>query len=395
MSTTRPRQILHVDMDAFFAAIEQRDRPELRGRPVLVGGDPHGRGVVSAASYEARSFGCHSALPMAQAVRLCPQAVIIRPRMGRYAEVSRQVFEILEQFTPLIEPLSIDEGFLDVTGTERLFGPAEQTARELRRRICAETGLTASVGVAPNKFLAKLASDLQKPDGLVVVPPDGVQDFLDPLPIERLWGVGKATLKRFEQLHVQTFADARRLTVAELRRHFGETGEHFYHLVRGDDQRPVVPDRQARSISHEQTFATDVADLEYLRSVLLSQTEDVARRLRRHTLLARAVTIKIRRPDFQTITRRATLAAPTDQTALLWQAAAGLFDTWVRGGVHPVRLLGVGVSQFVTGQGQQLPLFDADTARRSRSLDHTIDQIRERFGRDAISRGSAPPKRTP
>jgi DNA polymerase-4 len=395
MSTTRPRQILHVDMDAFFAAIEQRDRPELRGRPVLVGGDPHGRGVVSAASYEARPFGCHSALPMAQAVRLCPQAVIIRPRMERYAEVSRQVFEILEQFTPLIEPLSIDEGFLDVTGTERLFGPAEQTARELRRRICAETGLTASVGVAPNKFLAKLASDLRKPDGLVVVPPDGVQDFLDPLPIGRLWGVGKATLKRFEQLHVQTFADARRLTAAELRRHFGETGEHFYHLVRGDDQRPVVPDREARSISHEQTFATDVADLEYLRSVLLSQTEDVARRLRRHKLLARTVTIKIRRPDFQTITRRATLAAPTDQTALLWQAAAGLFDTWARGGVHPVRLLGVGVSQFVTGPGQQLPLFDEDTTRRSRSLDQTIDQIRERFGRDAISRGSAPPKRTP
>jgi DNA polymerase-4 len=390
MSSSGPRYIVHVDMDAFFAAIEQLDRPELRGKPVLVGGDPHGRGVVSTASYEARPFGCHSAMPMAQAVRLCPQAVVVHPRMERYVEISRQVFEILEQFTPLVEPLSIDEAFLDVTGSERLLGPPEQLARELKRRIHAETKLTASVGVAPNKFLAKLASDLQKPDGLVVVPADGIQEFLDPLPIERLWGVGKATLKRFEELRVRTFGDARRLGEGELRREFGEVGEHFYHLVRGEDDRPVVPDREAKSISHEQTFATDVTDPDYLRSMLLQQTEDVARRLRRHNLLARTVFIKIRRYDFQTITRRTTLETPTDQTAVLWQAAAELFEEWIRAGAPPVRLIGMGVAQFFNEQGQQLQLFDQATAKRRRSLDRTLDRIRERYGRDAISRGQPP-----
>jgi DNA polymerase-4 len=387
MTDQCPRQILHVDMDAFFAAIEQLDQPELRGKPVLVGGDPKGRGVVSTASYEARPFGCHSAMPMAQAVRLCPQAIIVRPRMERYAEVSRRMFETLEQFTPLVEPLSIDEAFLDVTGSERLFGTALEIARELKRRINAETKLTASVGVAPNKFLAKLASDLRKPDGLVVVPPDGVRGFLDPLPIQRLWGVGKATLKRFEELRVRTFGDLRRLTEPELRRHFGEAGEHFYHLVRGDDERPVIPDRQAKSISHEQTFAIDVTDLEYLRGVLLDQTEAVARRLRRHESLARTVTVKIRRHDFNTITRRSTLAAPTDETAMFWQAAAGLFDEWSREKPPPVRLLGMGVSQLSDREGQQLTLFDQDAAKRRRSLDRAVDEIRERYGDDAISHG--------
>ncbi|MFQ5806494.1 MAG: DNA polymerase IV [Phycisphaerae bacterium] len=393
MSAPSHRHIVHIDMDAFFAAIEQRDRPELRGKPVLVGGDPAGRGVVSTASYEARPFGCHSAMPMAQAVRLCRQAIVVRPRMERYAEVSRQVFEILRQFTPLVEPLSIDEAFLDVTGSERLFGPTEQVARELKRRIHADTKLTASVGVAPNKFLAKLASDLQKPDGLVVVPPDGVPGFLAPLPIERLWGVGKATLERFEELRVHTFADARRLTQSELRRQFGEAGEHFYRLVRGDDERPVVPDREAKSISHEQTFAIDITDPEHLRGVLLSQTEDVARRLRRHNMLARTVFIKIRRYDFHTVTRRTTLDRPTDQTDTIWRAAADLFEKWVRAGAQPVRLLGVGVAQFFAADGQQLGLFDQDIASRRRSLDRTLDQIRERFGKDAIARGQAPRKK--
>ncbi len=388
MSSGGPRHILHVDMDAFFAAVEQLDRPELRGKPVLVGGDPHGRGVVSTASYEARPLGCHSAMPMAHAVRLCPQAVVVHPRMERYAEVSRQVFEVLEQFTPLVEPLSIDEAFLDVTGSERLLGPAEQLARELKRRIHAETRLTASVGVAPNKFLAKLASDLRKPDGLVIVPPDGAREFLDPLPIARLWGVGQATLQRFEALHARTFGDARRLTEAELRREFGEAGEHFYHLIRGEDERPVVPDHEAKSISHEETFATDVTASEYLRGVLLGQTENVARRLRRHDRLARTVFIKIRRYDFRTITRRITLEMPTDQTAVLWQAAAELFERWARAGVRPVRLIGMGVAQLSTEEGQQLGLFDHDAAERRRSLDQTIDRIRERFGRDAIGRGA-------
>jgi DNA polymerase-4 len=387
MTSPEARYILHVDMDAFFAAIEQLDNPELRGKPVLVGGSPEGRGVVSTASYEARPFGCHSAMPMAQALRLCPQAIVVPPRIERYAEVSRRVFEILEQFTPLVEPVSIDEGFLDVTGSQRLFGSAEQIARELKRRIHTETGLTASVGVAPNKFLAKLASDLEKPDGLVIVAPDRVQEFLEPLPIERLWGVGKATLKRFEARHMRTFGDVGRMSLDELRHEMGEAGEHFYHLVRGEDERPVVPDREAKSISHEQTFATDVTDHDHLRGVLLNQTEDVARRLRRHELLARTVTVKIRRHDFHTITRRATLEAPTDHTDIIWHAAAELFERWVAAGIQPVRLLGMGVSQLLNREGQQLGLFGQEDARRRQTLDRTLDEIRERFGRDSISRG--------
>ncbi len=390
MNAASPRRILHVDMDAFFAAVEQLDNPELRGKPLLVGGSPEGRGVVSTASYEARPFGCHSALPMAQALRLCPQAIVVPPRMERYAEVSHQVFEILEQFTPLVEPISIDEGFLDVTGSERLLGSAERIARELKRRIHVETKLTASAGLAPNKFLAKLASDLEKPDGLVIVPSDRVQEFLDPLPIKRLWGVGKVTLKRFETLQVRTFADLRRMTLDELRGEMGEAGEHFYQLVRGEDERPVVPDREAKSISHEQTFATDVTDHDYLRGVLLNQTEDVARRLRRHELLARTVTVKIRRYDFHTVTRRTTLEAATDQTDVIWRAAAKLFEDWAAAGAQPVRLLGVGVSQFLGKEGQQLSLFEQKDAERRRSLDRTVDEIRERFGRDAIARGPVP-----
>ena len=395
MDTLGSRQILHVDMDAFFAAVEQLDNPALRGKPILVGGSPDKRGVVSTASYEARPFGCHSALPMAQAVRLCPQAIIVRPRMERYAEVSRQIFEIFEQFTPLVEPLSVDEGFLDVTGCERLFGPGEQIGRELKHRINKVTGLTASVGVAPNKFLSKLASDLDKPDGLVVVPSDRIQDFLDPLPLKRLWGAGKATLQRFELLGRRTFGDVRRMQMAELRREFGEAGEQFFHLVRGEDNRPVVPDREAKSISHEVTFATDVLDLEYLRGILLNQTEDVARRLRRHDLLARTVTIKVRRFDFHTITRRVTLEAATDQTNVFWKAAAALLDEHVGRDTLPVRLIGMGVSQLSTVEQRQLSLFEPPQDKRQRTLDRTMDEIRSRFGKNAISRGQLPRQRKP
>lgn len=387
METAEPRNILHVDMDAFFAAVEQLDHPELRGKPVLVGGDPGARGVVSTASYEARPFGCRSAMPMAQALRLCPRAIVVRPNFERYTEVSRQIREVFEQFTPLVEPLSIDEAFLDLTGTERLFGPAIEAARAIKRRIFETTRLTASVGVAPNKFLAKLASDLEKPDGLVVVPRDAVQDFLDPLPVSRLWGAGKVTLQKLDEIRVRTFGDLRRLNEDELRRTFGDAGEHFYRLVRGIDDRPVVSDQQAKSISHEQTFATDLTDLEHLRSVLLRQTDDVARRLRRHGMLAKTVFVKIRRHDFRTFTRQTTLESPTDQTEIFWRTASGLFDEWASRGAPPVRLLGMGVTHFCDGEGLQMGLFNQEGEQRRRSLDRTVDEIRERFGRDAISRG--------
>jgi DNA polymerase IV len=395
MSASVDCPILHVDMDAFFASVEQLDHPELAGKPLLVGGRPEARGVVAAASYEARPFGCHSAMPMAKALRLCPQAIVVPPRFERYEEVSQQVFEIFEQFTPLVEPLSIDEAFLDVAGSIRLFGPPEQMAADLKHRIRAETKLTASVGVAPNKFLAKLASDLKKPDGLVVVPPDQVQAFLDPLPISRLWGVGKATLPRFEEIGVRTFRDARRLSEAELRERFGETGTEFYRLVRGIDDREVVPDREAKSISNEITFPVDLDDHEYLRAVLLEQTEQVARRLRRSDLMARTVTLKIRSGDFTTLTRRMTLGASTNQTDLFWQAARELFDEWARQQPFAVRLIGVGLSQLGTEAGQQLSLFGRHETECRRALDRTLDSIRDRFGDDAISRGSRPPKPKP
>ena len=305
----------------------------------------------------------------------------------RYAEVSAQVFEILDQFTPLVEPLSIDEAFLDVTGSTGLFGPPEEIAREVKRRVRSETKLTASVGVAPNKFLAKLASDLDKPNGLVVVSPDGIQAFLDPLPISRLWGVGKVTLPRFEELGVRTFADARRLYQAEFRDRFGDAGEHFSRLVRGIDDREVVPDREAKSISHEVTFPEDVVDHEQLRSVILDQTDQVARRLRRHGLLAKTATLKIRSGDFTTITRSKTMDVATDETQVIWDAAADLFTEWSRRKSPAVRLIGVGISQLSTGTGQQLSLFGLEESARHRQLDQAMDEIRDRFGDGAISRG--------
>lgn len=385
------RTILHVDMDAFFAAVEQRDHPELRGKPVLVGGASERRGVVSAASYEARPFGCRSAIPMATALRLCPHAVVMPVRMHRYREVSRQVFRIFEEFSPVIEPLSIDEAFLDLTGTEALFGPGEAAAAALKRRIRERTGLAASVGVASNKFLAKVASDLRKPDGLCVVPADAVQEFLDPLPVERLWGVGAATLKRFHQLGVATVQQVRRQPLERLVREFGAAGEHFHRLSWGEDDRPVSPDHQAKSISHETTFAQDVGDVEYLRTVLLHQVEDVAYRLRRQDLFGRTVTLKLRTPDFTTITRATTLPDAAQNTEALWEAASRTFNVWwnERGGA--LRLIGVGAGNLVGPQGRQLGLF-SDTDERHRKLDAALDQLRERFGPDAVRRRSPGPK---
>lgn len=380
-----PRQILHVDMDAFFAAVEQRDRPELRGKPVLVGGAGP-RGVVSAASYEARPFGCRSALPMATALRLCPEAVVIPVRAGRYREVSRQVFRVFEEFSPLVEPLSVDEAFLDLTGTEALFGPAEAAARRLKERVREETGLTASVGVAPNKFLAKLASDLRKPDGLVVVREEAVQAFLDPLPVERLWGVGRATLEKFHRLGVRTVADVRRQLPERLRGEFGSAGEHFWRLAQGLDDRPVSPDHQAKSISHETTFGEDVDDLEHLKTVVVHQTEDVAYRLRRHGLYTRTVQLKLRIPDFSTYTRSTTLPEPTQVTEPLCRAALEILDAWWRERPGPLRLIGVGAGNLTGADGLQPSLFaEADDGARKR-LDTALDRLRERFGADAVRR---------
>ncbi len=389
MNAAETRSILHIDMDAFFAAVEQNDRPELRGQPVLVGGAADKRGVVSTASYEARRFGCRSAMPMARAVQLCPQAIVVQPRMERYVQISRELLALFEQSTPAIEPLSIDEAFLDVTGSIRLLGPSVQIAQQLKQDICQATGLTASVGIAPNKFLAKLASDLDKPSGLTVVAPNNIRGFLDPLPIARLWGAGAKTQSRLNSLGIRTFADLRQLSAGCLEAEFGQTGRKFFDLARGIDDRPVVSDRQAKSISQETTFVQDVADCQHLRAVLLQQTEQVSSRLRHQGFKARTVNLKIRTQDFHTITRRSTLDGPSDSTTDFWAAAASLFERWwsTRPPTGRIRLIGIGVSQFSGAEGCQMRLFGEAEADNARRLDETFDQIQDRFGRSAIARG--------
>ncbi len=387
--------ILHVDMDAFYASVEQRDRPELAGKPVIVGGDADRRGVVAAASYEAREYGVHSAMPSATARRLCPQAVFLPPRIDHYAAVSRKIRAIFERYTPLVEPLSLDEAFLDVGGSEAIFGPAPEIGRRIKREICEELHLVASVGVAANKFLAKLASDLEKPDGFVVVDPDGVQPFLDPLPVSRLWGVGKASNRSLEKLGVRSVRQLRGLPVETLASQFGSMGEHLWRLARGIDDRPVVPDHQAKSISHETTFAVDIADRGVLRAWLLELVEQVARRLRRHELRARTVELKVRFSDFHTITRSQTLPAATNVTAELWQAAAAILDSRLPRPCPPVRLLGFGTSGLGASDRVQRQLFDEPARTRQTQLDAATDAIQDRFGSGAIRRAGRMEKGTP
>lgn len=389
------RRILHVDMDEFYAAVEKLDDPSLCGKPLLVGGAPDSRGVVSTASYEARRFGCHSAMPMVTALRLCPHAIVLPVRGRRYAEVSERIFELLGRFTPLVEPLSIDEAFLDVTGCDRLFGGPERIARRVKRAIREETSLTASVGAAPNKFLAKLASDLDKPDGLAVIDASSVRQVLWPLPVSKLWGVGPAGARQFEQLSVRTIGELAQMDVERLVRAFGQTGEHFHRLANGRDDRPVTPDHEAKSISQERTFAVDVCDVGELRRVLLGQVEQVGRRLRRHGLRGRTVTVKLRTGDFTTRTRSASLAQATDVTKEIWDTAERLLEAWSRRSPSPLRLLGVSVSQLRGRGGQQLALFEDPLRARRRRLDRALDGIVERFGAEAIGRGRLPTGRGP
>lgn len=381
------RQILHVDMDEFFAAVEKLDNPALVGKCVLVGGDPAGRGVVSTASYEARAFGCHSAMPMMTAVRLCPQAIVLPVRHKRYREVSEQVFEIFRRYTPLVEPLSIDEAFLDVTGSRRLMGDGEQIARGIKGAIRREVGLAASVGVAPNKFLAKLASDLEKPDGLTVIPKDNVRQVLDPLAISKLWGVGPAGEKQLDRLNIHTFGQLRLASPTTLKAALGQNGLDLQRLARGEDDRPVVPDHQARSISQECTFARDVDDYDQLGDVLVEQVSLVARRLRRAKLKARTVTLKVRTGDFVTRTRSATLGEATNLTDELLAAARGLLGAWQAENPSALRLLGMGTSQLVASGGQ-LPLFGRAGRDKMERLDRTLDDIISRFGSQAVRRGT-------
>lgn len=387
------RGILHVDMDAFYASVEVLDDPTLRGKPVIVGGTPQGRGVVAACSYEARRFGVHSAMPAGQARRLCPDGVFLQPRMARYVEISAQVFAIFERHTPLVEPLSIDEAFLDVTGCARLFGPPVAVGRAIKAAIRDELHLAASVGVAPNKFLAKLASGLEKPDGFVVMTAADAPARLAVLPVGTLWGVGKVTERHLAALGVRTVADLLAVPRARLVAAIGDQADHLRQLALGQDDRPVVPDHEAKSIGNEVTFPADIADAEALRDVLDQLAAKVAWRLRRHGLTARTVTLKARYPDFTTHTRAQTLPQPTDASVVLRDAARELLASRLGRAGRPLRLIGVTASQLEVAGAGQGELFADRGAARDRTLDRLLDQVHERFG--PLMRRGAPVRREP
>jgi DNA polymerase IV len=385
------RTILHVDLDAFFAAVEQRDRPELRGKPVIVGGGgPNDRGVVSTASYEARVFGVRSAMPLRTAGRLCPHGVFLPVDGAKYVGVSRDVMAVLRRFTPLVEPISIDEAFLDVTGSLRMFGDGPAIARRIKDEVQEAVGLTISVGVATTKLVAKIASDLRKPDGLVVVPPGDEAAFLAPLPITRLWGVGEKSAVALREYGVRTIGDLAGLPDDLLTRRFGKFGSALGSRARGRDDDPVAGREAAKSIGHEHTFDVDTSDREQIERTLLAMSEGVSERLRDSGVKATTITVKIRDTTFRTITRQRTLPDPTDLTEPIFRAAIELARPEVRG--VRIRLLGVTASGL--GDRDQLALFEAVDPRRRRAVE-AADAVRHRFGERAITRARLVGSRLP
>jgi nucleotidyltransferase/DNA polymerase involved in DNA repair len=392
------RTILHVDMDAFYTSVEQRDHPEYRGKPVIVGADPkegRGRGVVAAASYEARRFGVRSAMPISRAWRACPQGVYLRGDMEKYSEVSHRIMDILESYTDWVEPLSIDEAFLDVSAIcvpER----GRALGAEIKEAAWKREQLRASIGVAPNKFLAKIASDLEKPDGLVVVPPGAELEFLRDLPIERLWGVGPKTAEPLHRAGFRRISDLWDLSTADPRMAsmglsglLGKHGEHLLLLARGIDDRPVVPHQEPKSIGHETTFEEDIDDPARVRKTLLSLSDAVAVRLRKHDLEGKTVTLKFRDESFVTETRAHTLSDPVSDGASIFEAAIGLLDR-IRWKGRKIRLLGVSVSSLSkAGETRQLSLFERpEKVVKNEKLGRARDALEARFGKGAVSRAS-------
>ncbi len=354
VSRAQPRRIIHVDMDAFYASVEQRDDPSLKGKPVVVGGDPHRRGVVAAASYEARAFGVHSAMAMARAVRLCPSLAIVRPDFAKYRAVSGQVFAIFREVTPLVEPLSLDEAYLDVT--ENAWGEplATTVARRIKERIKDETQLTASAGVAPNKFLAKVASGWKKPDGLTVIPPERVEWFLQQLPVDALWGVGPVTARKLRAVGAGKVVDLREVPLEVLREAVGSQAMWLRQLAVGLDDRAVEPSRPTKSSGSEETFAQDLTDLHEIRDRIVELAEDAAAWLEREQMLARTVTLKMRYNDFTTITRSLTIPATRERKEIVGAAESLLERT--EAGQRPVRLLGVSVKNFDEPETRTSPI---------------------------------------
>ena len=392
-----PRVIAHADMDAFYASVEVLDNPALRGLPVIVAGQS-ARGVVTSASYEARKFGVRSAMPTGQARKLCPQAIFVPGRMDRYVEISRVVRRVFESFSPIVEPLSLDEAFIDLTGTERLLGPPLDAACDLKRRVLEETGLVASVGVAPTKMAAKILSDMSKPDGLLAVAPEKIREFLTPLPVERLWGVGRVTLARMHQSGIKTVGDLARRDPAELKSLFGAMGPHLHGLASGIDTRPVIADWQRKSYGEENTFAQDLAlDSNEIRRVLIAHGDALARRLRADGVRAHTVTLKLKlaRPlgggRYPLITRSFSIDATTNDGPEISRVATQLLSKV--GGNDKIRLVGVQVHQLERADGAQLGLFDTPSAdnrdhKRDR-LNRALDSVAKKFGAEAVTRGLA------
>ncbi len=381
--------ILHIDMDAFYASIEQRDDPTLLGKPVVVGGNAK-RGVVAAASYEARRFGIHSAMSGQRAAELCPHAVFVKSRLDHYAAVGRQVREIFLRFTPMVQPLSLDEAFLDVAGTLRLFGSASNIGGQIKTLIQEELSLTASVGIAPLKFVAKIASDIQKPDGFTEVKTDEIQSFLDPLPVSRLWGVGRVGNRKLAALQLKTIGDIRRYDRRVLFEKFGNWGEHLWTLANGIDERKVVPDRTAKQISHERTFSVDIDDAQMMRAVISHLCEQVTRRLRRNDRWTRAVTVKYRCDDFQTFAQTRTFTQSTQATDSVFRTAMTLLSELSAKHPKPIRLLGVSLGNLTKKGSRQLDLFQSEAEEQSqKAVDQVVDQLSDQIGKDSVYRATS------
>lgn len=371
--------IIHVDMDAFFASVEQRDNPELQGRPVAVGGRPDQRGVVAAASYEARRFGVQSAMAMATAIKLCPGLVVVPTNHKRYKEVSDLIMEIFHWYTPLVEPLSLDEAFLDVQGSEKLFGPPELIGAEIQRRIKEELQLSASVGIGPNKIIAKLASDFQKPGGFTVVPQEKVQEFLATLPVKKMWGTGFKTADKLKGIGVHTIGQLRELSQSFLEENLGKYGTVLYKFARGEDTRPVEPHREAKSIGKEVTFTQDVRDLDKLRQTLRLLTEKVGRSLRHDNLRCGSVTLKIKYPDRKLVTRTESLPETTNLTGAIYAAANRLLDKHCK---PPVRLIGVTCGKLT--REQVITLFPDEKQVKEERITAALDKLKDRYGEGVI-----------
>jgi DNA polymerase IV len=378
--------IFHADMDAFFAAVEERDRPELRGKPLVVGGGVK-RGVVSTASYAARAFGLHSAMPMAEALRKCPDLIVVPPDFARYKEASDRIMEVFHRYSPLVEPLSLDEAFLDMTGAEPLFGPPAEIGLRMKRDVAEATGgLTVSIGASATKYVAKVASDFRKPDGLTIVPADRAKEFLAPLPVSRLWGVGDKTAARIEALGFRAIGDVARASEAWLERRLGSLGPHVWRLANAVDDRPVVPERDPRSVGREVTLKEDVTGEEAISRLLVDLADDVAHRLRRDGLRARGVRVKLKTAAFRLQTRQVALAVPADTAPQLLRAARRLLSELDLS--DEFRLVGIAAFGFDGGaEERQLDLFADPGLERSRRLGRALDAVRDKFGDDALVRG--------